>query len=47
MSLCRFHEDSKKDFSDFKDLEIDFAIFGNPFSVNADEMPQKISNGTN
>ena len=37
MSLCEF----KERFSAFKDLETDFAIFSNPFSVNAEEVPQK------
>ena len=35
----------QREISDFKDLETDFPILSNPFSVNVNEVPQKISNG--
>jgi len=39
--ISRISNAFEKRFSDIKDLENDFALFSHPFSVSAEEMPQK------
>ena len=41
MRIWRIYNVFEERFADFKDLKIDFAIFSNPFSVNAEEVPRK------
>jgi len=41
MRIRRISNPFKERFADFKDLEIDFAIFSSPISVNAEGVPQK------
>jgi len=41
MRIRRISNAFEEIFSDFKDLETDFAIFNYAFSVNAEEVPQK------
>jgi len=41
MRIRRISNAFEEIFSDFKDLETDYAIFSDTFSVNAEEVPQK------
>jgi len=41
MRIRKISDAFEERFADFKYLETGFAIFNNPFSVSAEEVPQK------